>query len=754
MKQMISKRKLTVVLILLLSVYMQAANTYSYDFTYDYEGVTYRLNLSKREAYADGLTANSGVTDVKLQSSFTLKGSKLKELLGHSTSDKVNVSGVTLDSNANYDFTLVSVAYGFKQSGVTSIVIPNTVKDVAEGAFSRCKSLKTVQLGNGLSSIGIGAFLYCTSLQSIVIPNTVTELLDDTFGGCTALTSVTLSNSLKAIGARVFEDCSSLGNITLPTSLEKIEERAFYMSGVTGVSIDSGSALKTIGNKAFYGCKQLNGINLPEGLTSIGEMAFLDCKQLLSISLPNSLESVSYQSFNGCSALESVNVGDMVKRIEDMAFLNCSGLKSVSFGDESELEYIGKWAFSYCSSLMTFLMPNSVASLGESPLSGCSKLETVRISGALGPLPSEFFSNFTSVKKVTWGASSTIRSIASRTFINCKSLETVEIPASVISIDEAAFASCSSLKSINLPVNLAYIGYNAFARSGLTEVTLPDNVKTLEGYVFYSCKDLKTFNMGNGLTEWDMSNINGCDAIESVQWSDGLTKIDKEAFSKKSKLKSFTFGPNPKLEEIGERAFAESGLTSFEMPNTVKTIGEKAFHLCWLLEDITLSEQLKEIPSFALAFTKIKELSIPASVAATGYNSFYGQELVSPYANTLTDVYIYATTPPVKCEDSYASDSRNISYSAKYATLHVPYGTKAAYAEAEGWKNFKAIVEMENEVMSGDLNGDGEVNGTDLVTQTNIILTNQYNPAADLNNDGIVNGTDYVMMVNKILNIQ
>ena len=52
---------------------------------------------------------------------------------------------------------------------------------------------------------------------------------------------------------------------------------------------------------------------------------------------------------------------------------------------------------------------------------------------------------------------------------------------------------------------------------------------------------------------------------------------------------------------------------------------------------------------------------------------------------------------------------------------------------------------------SGDLNGDGIINGVDLVAQTNLIMTDLYNAAADLNNDGVVNGLDYVIMVNKIM---
>ena len=82
------------------------------------------------------------------------------------------------------------------------------------------------------------------------------------------------------------------------------------------------------------------------------------------------------------------------------------------------------------------------------------------------------------------------------------------------------------------------------------------------------------------------------------------------------------------------------------------------------------------------------------------------------------------------------------------ATLYVPDGFKAAYQAADYWKEFREIIEMP---ASGDLNGDGSINGEDLVAQTNLIMTDQYDAAADLNNDGEVNGIDYVLMVNLIM---
>ena len=120
-------------------------------------------------------------------------------------------------------------------------------------------------------------------------------------------------------------------------------------------------------------------------------------------------------------------------------------------------------------------------------------------------------------------------------------------------------------------------------------------------------------------------------------------------------------------------------------------------------------------------------------MTSIGSSAFYG-------CSNLTSVTVGIETPlPIS---SYTFSNR------ANATLYVPKGCKAAYEAAVYWKEFKEIIEMP---ASGDLNGDGILNGVDLVAQTNLILTDQYNVAADLNNDGVVNGLDYVIMVNMIL---
>lgn len=188
--------------------------------------------------------------------------------------------------------------------GVTSVIIPNTVKSIGELAFSSTQ-ITSIDLPSSVTFIGKYAFNRCELLSTIVIPDSVTFLGEMAFQGCIELTSVIIGNSLEEISNNEFENCANLTSVTLGNSIKKIGPYAFRFNHNLS-DINFPKSLIEIESSAFEDCRSLKSISLGSSVTKLGSMAFCWCKELESVILSASLTDIEPYVFSGCQKLSSV----------------------------------------------------------------------------------------------------------------------------------------------------------------------------------------------------------------------------------------------------------------------------------------------------------------------------------------------------------------------------------------------------------------------------------------------------------------
>ena len=325
----------------------------------------------------------------------------------------------------------------FSGSPVETLYLGRTVS--GRMPFIGIKSLKTLTIGNSVTSIGEGAFMDCSGLTEVTIPGSVTSIGALAFDRCSGLTEVTIPNSVTSIGEGAFWDCSSLTEVTISDGEDIL---AFLTSASS--PIFNGSPVETLylgrtisGRMSFIGIKSLKTLTIGNSVTSIDDFAFAQCSGLTEVTIPNSVTSIGEGAFWDCSSLTEVTISDG----EDILAFPTSASSSIFNGSPVETLYLGRTIS------------------GSMPFAGIESLKTLTIGN-------------------------NVTSIGDYAFAVCSGLTEVTIPNSVTSIDDFAFAQCSGLTEVTIGNSVTSIGILVFgACSALTTLyslsTTPPSVESI-----------------------------------------------------------------------------------------------------------------------------------------------------------------------------------------------------------------------------------------------------------------------------------
>ena len=231
-----------------------------------------------------------------------------------------------------------------------------------------------------------------------------------------------------------------------------------------------------------------------------------------------------------------------------------------------------------------------------------------------------------------------VTSIGDCAFRYCTSLKSITIPNRVMEIGSSAFSGCSSLTSITIPNSVTEIGVYAFKGcTSLTSITIPNSVTNIGDSTFWGCSSLtaiyvavdnKNYTSVNGILFNKDKTALICypagKTDKSYNITNSVTSIGDYAFNGCSSLTSVTI-PNS-VTEIGGSAFVGcASLKSITMPNSVTSIGDMAFYKCSSLTSITIPDSVTSIGSSAFSdCSKLRSITIPNSVTSIGAWAFNG----------------------------------------------------------------------------------------------------------------------------------
>jgi len=576
-------------------------------------------------------------------------------------------------------FTQNIPAYSFyKNTGLTSVTISNTVSSVGNQAFSTCPNLASVtwDVPNSAGSVDYTGssyppFVGCSGITSFTIGSSVVKIPRYLCYGLSGLTSITIPSLVNSIGSSAFGSCSNLAtlyyegadvdawsNIEIGgTTAHPLNANGgdLYIGGVKQTNITLTNA--TIKQYAFYKCTSLTSVTLNSTVQTIQRDAFEGCANLTKANC-QSLEgwcAIEFQNDQDANPLTiahnfyvndelqtSLNVSESILSIGNYAFYNGTCFSTISlygsttFGAKTFYgcvtpTIIGEVSGSFGEGLTwrldegvlyiegTGAMPNYSSSSAGTPWYAYKDCITAVVFGNnITAVGNYAFSNFSRISSISWGG---VTSIGTRAFEACTSLTKLELSSNISSLADYAFYNCTGINYIiSANTEVPTISTSSFTNIPTTTPL----------YVPYSA--LESYNDGVSnkwnrfTTHYPYTGNCGTSGHESeVTW---LFNPETSTLTISGTGAMTNFGNAGAVPWYSFR----SEIKSVVLESGVTTIGNYAFYGCnnASFTSISIPEGVTSLGNSAFyGCTYLASVTLPSTLLTIGSNAFHSNAFTS-----------------------------------------------------------------------------------------------------------------------------
>lgn len=530
------------------------------------------------------------------------------------------------------------LAFDTKSSSASSdIVIPDTVKKVAGGAFNFV-SARSIRIPATVELVCASAIRPSSNSSMVIyIDSEATELEDGWLSESYNAEVIVIACGVSDSGVYFYLDPET----GLYYRLDQNDNTARLLDDNTATdawagkvalagSIEYGGATYALTEIADYAFSEASSgditeITLPNTLRKIGAGIF-KYMQIEELALPDGVTEIGAYLFDGNEMIRTVTLSAKITQIPNNAFYDCVNLERVTGG---AVTAIGNRAFYQCAKLAS-LDARLVKSIGTYAFGSCTALQTFDLA-AVETVGDYAFRN----SGLTAAVFSAAKTIGSYAFNGCTALAEIVLNEGIESVGTQAFCS-TAITELTVPASLTNVGdYAFYGNPSLAKVIFSGGIAG-KGAFQQNIKLAEVIFTGGAPYSVGESAFYKCGALTSVSFGDGLTAIGGYAFSQTG-VGSVVFPET--LETIGGRAFYQAELTSVSFPASLKSMGEYAFasnyktvlskdgettEKVYTLAQITFSEGLESIGEYAFYLASVESLDMPASLTQYGDYAFYG----------------------------------------------------------------------------------------------------------------------------------